>query len=299
MDRFREMQVFVSVAEEGSFVAAAEALELSTAAVSRQIARLERRLGVRLMHRTTRQLSLSEEGEVFLARARHLLTDLLEAEAEITARSGKAAGQLRVNVPVSFGILHLAHQWDGFQAQHPALTLDITLSDRTVDLVEEGYDMAIRIGRLADSSLISRELASTRMVLCASPGYLKTHGTPLCPSDLKQHSIWSYRYFVQGDEWRFEGPDGPVSVRVQPAVRSNNGDTCVAGALNHRCVVLQPSFLVGEAIRDNRLVELLPGYRAPVLGIHAIYPSRKYVAPKVRLLIDYLADVFREPDWAV
>lgn len=299
MDRYREMQIFVTVAEEGSFVAAAEALELSTAAVSRQIANLEARLGVRLLHRTTRRLSLSEEGEVFLSRARHLLADLAEAEAEITARSGQAAGQLRINAPVSFGILHLADKWDAFQARHPALSLDINLSDRMVDLVEEGYDLAIRIGRLADSSLISRELASTRMVLCASPEYLRTHGTPFHPQELKQHSIWSYRYFVPGDEWPFDGPEGAVSVRIQPVLRSNNGDTCVAGALNHRCIVLQPSFLVGEAIQAGHLVELMPEYQAPLLGIHAVYPSRKHVAPKVRLMIDHLVEVFREPDWAV
>ena len=299
MDRFQEMRVFVAVAEAGSFVGAAEGLGLSTASVSRQVGSLESRLNVRLLHRTTRRLSLSEEGEVFLGRARTLLAALDEAEAEISARSGRAAGQLRVNAPVSFGILHLAGLWDGFLARHPALTLDITLADRTVDLVEEGYDVAVRIARLPDSTLISRHLATTRMVLCASPEYLRQHGSPRHPADLAGHAVWAYRYFVTGDEWTFEGPAGPVSARVRPTVRSNNGDTCRAGALSHRCIVLQPSFLVGPDIRRGTLVELMPEYRAPTLGIHAVYPSRKHVAPKVRLLIDFLMEAFREPEWAV
>jgi len=299
MDRFQEMRVFVAVADAGSFVGAADALSLSTAAVSRQIGSLETRLGVRLLHRTTRRLSLSEEGEVFLARARHLLADLDEAEAEITARSGQAVGQLRVNVPVSFGILHLAGLWDLFQSRHPGLTLDITLADRQVDLVDEGYDMTVRIAHLSDSTLISRQLTSTRMVLCASPEYIRSHGSPAHPGELAQHRIWTYRYFVQGNEWTFDGPDGPVSVRIHPVVRTNNGDTCRAGALAHRCIVLQPSFLVGLDIRAGRLVELMPQFQSTEFGIYAVYPSRRHVAPKVRLLIDFLAHAFRNPDWAV
>lgn len=299
MDRFREMRSFVAVAEAGSFVAGADALGVSTAAASRQLGSLELRLGVRLLHRTTRHLSLTEDGEIFLERARTLLRELDEAEAEITARSGQATGQLRVNAPVSFGILHLAELWGEFQAQHRALELDITLSDRVVDVVEEGYDLAIRIGRLSDSTLISRQLATTRMVLCAAPAYLERYGTPKQPAELSGHIIWAYRYFVQGDEWPFEGPDGPVATRIRPVVRTNNGDTCRAGALNGCCIVLQPSFLVGPDLRAGRLVELMPGYRAPEMGIHAVYPSRKHVAPKVRLLIDFLTGVFREPAWAV
>jgi len=299
MDRFQEMRVFVAVADAGSLVGAADALSLSTAAVSRQIGSLESRLGLRLLHRTTRRLSLSEEGEVFLGRARHLLADLDEAEAEITARSGQAVGQLRVNVPVSFGILHLSELWAGFQAQHPSLTLDISLADRRVDLVEEGYDLAVRIALLPDSTLISRRLATTRMVLCASPEYIKNFGAPEHPAELTKHRIWSYRYFVKGDEWTFDGPDGPAQARINPVVRTNNGDTCRAGALSHRCIVLQPSFLIGPDIRAGHLVELMPQFKAPELGIHAVYPSRRHVAPKVRLLIDFLIHAFRNPEWAV
>lgn len=298
MDRFHEMQVFTAVVEAGSFVGAAETLGLSTAAVSRQLAALEARLGVRLLHRTTRRLSLTGEGEVFLDRARKLIEELSEAEAEITEHSAQAIGRLRVNAPVSFGVQHLASLWGDFLEQHPRLQLDVTLSDRTVDLVEEGYDLAIRIGRLPDSVLIGRQLSTTRMVLCASPEYIEHQGAPRKPAELAEHVIWSYSYFSLGDEWRFTGPEGEVSVHLRPVLHSNNGDTCRMGALQHRCIVLQPSFLVGADIRAGRLVELLPDYRAGELGIHALFPSREHVAPKVRMMIDYLVEALRSPDWA-
>lgn len=299
MDRFQEMQVFSAVVEAGSFVGAADALGLSAAAVSRQIAGLESRLGVRLLNRTTRTLSLTGEGEVFLGRARQLLEDLSEAEAEVTERSTEAIGRLRINAPVSFGVLHLSGLWGEFLEQHPRLQLDITLSDRTVDLVEEGYDLAIRIGKLSDSTLIGRRLSTTRLILCASAEYLERHGRPEHPSELADHAIWSYSYFNLGDEWRFTGPEGDISVLHRPVAHSNNGDTCRVAALQHRCIVLQPSFLVGADIREGRLVELLPEYRAGELGIHALYPSRRHVAPKVRLIIDHLAEALRNPDWAL
>jgi len=297
MDRFLEMQVFVAVAEAGSFVRAAEARSMSKAAVSRHVGNLEARLGVRLLHRTTRRLSLTPEGEVFLARCRDLLGELEESEAEITSRSGRAAGLLRVNAPVTFGVRHLADLWGRFQARHPQVTLDVTLSDRLVDVVEEGYDLAIRVARLPDSALISRTLSSTRLVLCASPAYLARAGTPVHPSELAAHDVWAYSYFAPGDEWPFEGPDGPVTARIRPTLRTNSGDTCLAGALQGRCLVLQPSFLVGEELVSGNLVEVLPEYRSLELGIHALYPSRRHVAPKIRLLIEFLADTFESPRW--
>jgi DNA-binding transcriptional LysR family regulator len=290
MDRFQAMLVFSTVVDSGSFAGAAEALDRSPAAVSRQVAQLESRLGVRLLNRTTRRISLTDEGEVFLGRARQLLEDLSEAEAEITQRSTEAIGRLRVNAPVSFGILHLAGLWGDFMERHPRLRLDITLSDRTADLVEEGFDLAIRIGRLHDSSLVARQISSTRLVLCASPAYLERHGRPEHPRELADHAVWSYSYFSLGDEWRFEGPEGRVSVHLRPTLHTNNGDTCREGAIGGHCIALQPAFLTAGDIEAGRLVELLPAYRAGTLGIHALYPSRRHVAPKVRLMIDYLAE---------
>jgi len=297
MDKFQEMRAFVAVVDAGSFVRAADTLALSKAAVSRFVNDLEARLGVRLMHRTTRKLSLTEEGEVFHARCQALLADIAEAEAEITSRSGQATGLVKVNAPVTFGILHLAALWGQYKARHPKVTLDVTLSDRVVDLVEEGYDLAVRIARLPSSTLISRKLSSTRMVLCASPQYLQRAGTPLQPSELAGHAVLAYSYWSGRDEWQFDGPGGPVSVRTEPWIRTNSGDTCRAGALQHQGVVMQPSFLVGADLAAGTLVELMPQYRGIELGIYAVYATRKHVSPKVRLLIDFLVESFRQPRW--
>ena len=297
MDRFLEMRTFVQVVDTGSFVGAAEPLDMSKAAVSRYVADLEARLGVRLLHRTTRRLSLTEDGEVFYLRCKELLGGLDAAEAEVTPRSGDAVGQLRVNAPVSFGILYLAPVWAAFKARHPQVSFDVTLSDRVVDIVDEGFDLAIRITQLQNSSLISRRLASTRMVLCASPTYLARQGTPVHPSELVQHHILAYSYWSSRDEWAFDGPDGVVVVKTTPCLRSNNGDTCRAVALAHEGIILQPSFMVGADLAAGTLVELCPGYRALEMGIHAVYSSRKHVAPKVRLLIDFLVEHFAEPRW--
>ena len=290
MDKFQEMRVFVAVVDAGSFVGASDAIEMSKPAVSRHVQELEARLGVRLMQRTTRKLSLTEEGSVFYARCKELLANVDEAEAEITSRAGEASGLLKVNVPVSFGIMHLAPLWAAFMARHPKVTLEVMLSDRVVDLVEEGFDLAVRIARLPSSSLISRKLASTQMVLCASPQYLRTHGAPAHPCDLAAHAVMAYSLFASGDEWTFDGPAGAVAVKVSPRLHSNSGDTCRAVALQHRGVILQPSFLVGADLASGALVEVLPQYRAGTLGVYAVYPTRKHLSPKVRLLVDYLVE---------
>lgn len=298
MDRFQEMTVFAAVVEAGSFVGAADALGISKAVASRLVAELEARLGVRLLHRTTRKLSLTEEGRTFHARCKSVLADVEEAEAEITAQAGQARGLLKVNVPVTFGVMHLAPLWGDFMAQNPEVSLDVTLSDRFVDLVEEGYDLAVRIGRLGNSSLISRQLSSTRMVLCASPGYLSAHGEPHHPHDLVRHAVLGYSLASTGDLWEFDGPQGPVSVKVHPRLRTNSGDTCVQAALHHQGVILQPTFMVQPHLKDGTLREILAAYRSFELGIHAVYPSCQHVAPKIRVLIDYLQRALRGRDWS-
>ena len=293
MDKFQEMQAFSAVVDAGSFVRASDALEMSKAAISRQVADLETRLGVRLLHRTTRKLSLTEEGEVFYARCREVLGALQEAENEVTERSGQAVGLLKVSAPVSFGLLRLADLWAGFLAAHPNVTLDVTLSDRMVDLVEEGFDMAIRVARLPSSSLVSRKLSSTRMVLCATPEYLKAHGMPTHPSELAAHQVLSYSLLASGDIWEFEGPEGRVTVKTSPRMHSNSGDTCRAVALAHQGLILQPTFLVDDDLRSGALIEVMPEYKSLEFGIYALFPTRKHVVPKVRLLIDYLAQSFK------
>ncbi len=297
MDRFLEMKTFAAVVDAGSFVGAADALDMSKAAVSRYVADLEVRLGVRLLHRTTRKLALTEEGRAFHGRCKSLLSELDEAESEITAHSARASGLVKVNVPVSFGILQLAPLWSDFMAANPKVTLDVTISDRFVDLVEEGYDLAVRIGNLPSSTLVSRKLASTRMVLCASPAYLKKHGRPKYPADIAAHAVLAYSLLATGDQWELEGPKGKVSVQVHPVLRTNNGDTCRAAALKYQGIILQPSFLVDTDLRSGALVEFMPDYRSVEFGIYAVYPSRQFVSAKVRLLIEFLAKALGKAKW--
>ena len=184
-----------------------------------------------------------------------------------------------------------------FMAQHPKVTLDVTLADRMVDLVEEGFDMAVRIARLPNSSLVSRQLTSTRMVLCATPVYLQTRGYPSHPSELADHDVLSYSLFSMGDQWEFIGPEGSTSVKVTPRLRTNSGDTCRVAALRHQGIMLQPSFLVGPDLLAATLVELMPAWRSIELGVYAVYPSRKLVSPKVRLMIEFLVNAFRMRGW--
>ena len=193
--------------------------------------------------------------------------------------------------------MHLAPLWPAFMALHPKVVLDITLADRLVDLVDEGYDLAVRIARLQTSSLVSRQLTSTRLIVCASPEYLRRHGRPEHPSELAQHSVITYTLLAMGESWEFEGPQGLASVKVQPRMRTNSGDTCCAAAVQHQGIVLQPSFLVGAHLASGALVEVLPRYRSVELGVYAVYPTRKHLTPKVRVLIDFLADAFRMRAW--
>ncbi|RKP55786.1 LysR family transcriptional regulator [Pararobbsia silviterrae] len=297
MDKFREMLAFAAVVDAGSFVGAADTLHTSKAAVSRHVNDLEQRLGVRLLNRTTRKLSLTDDGLNFLPQCKDILAAIEQAEAQLSSQSAEASGMLRVSAPVTFGILHLATLWGAFLDAHPKVTLDVSLSDRTVDLVEEGFDAAIRISGAPHPTLIERKLATTQIVACASPAYLARHGTPERPEDLVSHDIVSYSYWSSRDEWTFTGPKGPISVRTRSRMVANNGDTCLAAALDHQGIILQPDFLVAEPLRAGALVALMPGYRAPEIGIYAVYASRKQLPLKVRRLIDFLVDAFREPAW--
>ena len=297
MDKFKEMQAFAAVAESGSFVKAADQLETSKAAISRYVAQLEERLGVRLMQRTTRRQSLTEEGHTFLAHCKDTLALIHDAEEEIQNKRNKPTGLIRINAPLTLGILHLAPLWGKFMALYPQVRLEVTLADRVVDLVEEGYDMAVRVASLPSSTLISRKLASTSLVVCASPKYLKGKAKPEHPRDLREHSVISYSYLATGDEWVFQGPDGPARVKTNPKFHTNSGDTCRSAALAHQGIILQPTFLVGQDIQKGDLVALLPQFKSIELGIYAVYPSRKLISPRIRALVDFLAKEFKQTNW--
>jgi len=299
MDRFKEMESFVAVVEAGSFVAAADLLRVTKAAVSRSVIELEERLGARLLQRTTRRQSLTEAGRAYYGRCKQILAELTEADSAVGAVTGHPVGKLRVNAPFSFGILHLAPLWGPFMERYPDVDLEVTLADRLVDVVEEGYDLVVRISRLADSSLIHRRLGSTRIFVCASPEYLARHGRPLSVADLASHAVIGYSYAAEGDVWRFSTPQGEQEVLTHPRLRTNNGDTCLAAALAHQGLVLQPDFIVGKYLAAGALVDVLPDCCGPELGIYAVYPSRKHLSVKVRALVDFLVEAFADPQWRV
>ncbi len=292
MDRIEAMHAFVAVVETGSFVGAADKLSLSKAVVSRQIGLLEDQLGTRLLHRTTRRVSMTSDGELFLARSRELLQQWQEAEDEVSHRAVQARGTLRINVPFSYGVMDLAPLWPAFMQKHPDVLLDVTLSDRVADLVDEGFDLAVRIGHLPSSSLVSRRLASMRLQLCASPSYVKAQGQPTVPAELAEHRILAYSLLSTGDAWTLSSRSNPNErqiVDVRPVMRSNNGDTCTQAAVAGQGIVLQPDFMVKPLLSRGELVELLSDWQADEFGIYAVYPSRRYLPAKVRLMIDFLA----------
>lgn len=301
MDRFDSLHTFVAVVEAGSFSAAAVRLDHAKSAVSRQVAALEAHLGAQLLNRTTRRLSLTEAGREFYERAQRILTDLAEAEQSVAAEQTALRGRLRLAAPLSFGLQHLAPALDEFLAQHPELVLDLDLDDRRVNLVEEGFDLALRIGELADSTLVARPLVPIRMVLCASPDYLRRHGTPQTPADLAFHAGLVYGNIPEAQQWRFLDAAGKShSVKVPARLRANNGDVLVQAALAGLGVVVSPSFIAHRALAAGELVSLLPAYQAPGTTAYAVYPSRRHLPQRVRALIEFLVQRFgTTPYWDV
>jgi DNA-binding transcriptional LysR family regulator len=292
MDQLHAMRVFVAVADSGHFAQASERLGMSRTMASKLVMDLEAHLGQRLLHRTTRKVSLTELGAAYLERCRDILAALEEAEREITAQASEPVGRLRVTAPMSFGASHVAPQIAVYTARHPRVSVDLVLNDRLVDLVEEGYDLAIRIGRLADSSLVAKRIGVTRLIVCASPAYLAAHGRPKTPADLAQHECLLYSYATAGAVWTFSGVSGEESVRVGGRVACNNGDAICAMAIAGLGVVTQPDFIVARHLQSGALEQVLAAYTDRVTGIYAIHPSHRHVPLKLRRFIDQLATAF-------
>ena len=292
MDKLVAMRVFAKVVELGSFTRAADALELSRSVTTTHIAQLEQHLGVRLLHRTTRRLSLTEAGTAYYERCTALLAEIETLEDSLEAMSEQPRGVLKISAPVSFGTMYLGPALAEYVDRYSQVRLDVSLNDRTVDLVEEGYDLAVRIAQLVDSSLVARRIAATRIVACASPAYLKRHRAPLHPNELSQHECLGYTYSGKGNTWSFAGKQGRIDVRVAAETRANSGELLRVLALHGHGIVLLPTFLVRADVVAGRLVEVLPKYSAGELGIYAIYPSRKYLSAKVRTVVDFLVQYF-------
>ncbi|MGU7774533.1 LysR family transcriptional regulator [Burkholderia sp. MR1-5-21] len=299
MDRLRAFEVFMTVVNRGSFARAADALETSPANVTRYVNELEAHLGTRLLNRTSRKLSLTEGGETLYSRCKTILEDVAETEGLVSATSIEPRGRLRINAPVSFGILHLAPLWPRFMQRYPDVELDITLIDRVVDIVDEGFDLAIRISRAGTADHAARKLATSTNILCASPDYLRRSGHPALPADLLAHRCIGYTYAATADTWQLMDHDGKThAVEVNFHMRTNNGDTARAAALAGQGVIWQPTFLIGDDLRAGRLVRVLPEYRLPDIDVLALYPSRRHVSSKVRAAIDFLVDAFSGvPPW--
>jgi DNA-binding transcriptional LysR family regulator len=300
LDRFTGMQVFASVAAQGSLSAAARALGMSQTMATKHIAALEVRLGVKLLHRTTRRLTLTEAGRAYLDAVERILGEVDDADAEAAAGAVEVRGTLRLNAPFSFGIREVAPLIPGFLRNHPALTIDLGLNDRQVDLIEEGWDLAVRIGDMVDSSLIARRLAPCHTVICAAPRYLTGKATPRTIADLAHHNCLGYTLsqFTGVGRWLF-GSDRKTSVTVSGSLKANNGDALVAAAVAGEGIVYQPTFLVAREIAAGLLVPIeldQPGITLD--GIFAIYPASRRPPAKVRAFIDFLAKHFGPvPEW--
>ena len=293
MDHLSAMAVFARVVEMESFSGAARDLGLSKSAVSKRVGRLEDRMGLRLLNRTTRRLSLTEAGAAFYEGCRRVVAEAEAAERAVTRLASAPRGRLKVNAPMSFGVRHLAPALPDFMARYPELTVDLALNDRLVDLVEEGFDVAVRIVRLEDSSLIARRLAPNRLVLCAAPFYLRAHGAPRAVEDLKGHECLLYSYLAAGDVWRLCGPGGERRLAVTGRLHINNGNALLAAALGGLGVALLPCFICGEDLRAGRLIQVLPEWSGPAdTAIAAVYPASRNLSPKVRVFVDFLAERF-------
>jgi DNA-binding transcriptional LysR family regulator len=297
MDRFDEINAFAAVADARSFTQGARRLGVSSAQVSKLVARLENRLGARLLNRTTRDVSLTDTGRAYLERAKTVLEVFEALEGSVRDQSGPR-GLLKISSPFSFGASQLTPALLDFAAAYPEVSLDVSATDRVVNLVEEGFDVAVRIGQLADSSVIARKLAAVRLVTCASPGYLARAGTPLSPDDLAQHEAIIDTNARDPMIWSYGAASDLQEVRVHGRLRFGGADACVAAGRRGLGVVRTPAFAATADLRAGRLTPLLCAWEPSVIYVHAVYPHARHLAAKVRAFVDFLADRYSgEPEW--
>ncbi|MGV2289100.1 LysR family transcriptional regulator [Trinickia sp. YCB016] len=296
MDRLTSMAVFVKAAETGSFASAGEALSMSSQLVGKHVRFLEERFGMRLISRTTRRQSLTEAGRAFYERSKAVLAEVEAAEALADSLQAVPRGKLRVNAPVSWGAYSLTPMLARYVRKYPEVSVDLTLTDRVVDLIDEGYEAVIRVAPIADSGLIARPLAPFRLVVCASPAYLAEYGTPERPEDLAEHECVGFAYWARPPavDWEFKSAQGTHRVRLKSRFSINNGQALRAAAVEGAGIVLQPRDMLQEDLAAGRLVELLPGFEAPSLPMHLLYAPDRRPTPKLRSFIDFVVETFGE-----
>ncbi|WP_018276689.1 LysR family transcriptional regulator [Teredinibacter turnerae] len=292
MDRIETMRALVAVVREGSFTKAAERLQMSPQLVSKYVGKLEEQLGARLLQRTTRSLHVTEAGARYAQRAELLLDELADMDQQLGNFQQEAKGELRISAPVSFAAKHMGPLLSDFRQTHPEVTVDLQLNDRKVDIVDEGFDIALRIGRLRDSSLIAKPIAPIKLVLCASPAYLEKQGTPAQPKDLADHHFLRYSYL--------DAQAIPLNQHLQQARHSlvcNNGDLLTQAAIAGAGIALQPTFIAGDAIKRGELVALLTEHTPPPFNLYAVYSHRTHLASKVRAFIEFIDGYFGDPPY--
>ncbi|MCW9027511.1 MAG: LysR family transcriptional regulator [Kangiella sp.] len=299
MDKLNLMQAFIAVAQQGSFTSAAEKLGASTQLVSKYVSQLESELKVRLLHRTTRSVTVTEAGLAYLERAQQILSDIAALEGSIKEEGDEPKGRLRISAPMSFSTLHLGELLAEYQQHYPTVTIELQLNDRKVDIVEEGFDLAIRIGNLESSSLIAKKIMPINLVMCASPDYLIKHGEPVTLEDLQGHRYLHYSYrnddmpaLVSTQNKRF------VLNRQKGSITANNGEVLTKAAVAGAGIILQPTFIVGPYIAQGQLKPVLEKYQQESLGLYAVYPHRKYLSGKVQSFIEFLSNYYGQiPFW--
>ncbi len=289
MDKFQSIYAFTQVVASGSFAGAARQIGLSRSAVNKLVLSLEDHLGVQLLHRTTRRVTPTATGQAFYDRCLGILADLDEAELEVAQQHQELKGRLRVNGPMSFGMIQLAPALIDFSSRYPQVQIELTLSDRLIDPIEEGFDVTVRISAPPQSaSLIVHPVAPVQRVICAAPSYLGSHGIPLHPQDLRHHSCLHYGHLANPDPWILMGPDGEHSVATQGSLCSNNGDVLREAALKGLGLTLLPTFIVGSDLQQGLLQIVLPDYKPPEIGIYILYPVNRHLSMKVQQLTHFL-----------
>jgi DNA-binding transcriptional LysR family regulator len=299
MDKFADIEAFTAVVEAGSFSMAGERLGIAKSVVSRRISQLERRLGSRLLHRTTRRLALTDTGKNFYQRAVQILADLDDAEQSVTDETIELRGTLKLAAPLSFGLMHLSDAITDFLNEHPAIELNLDLNDRNINLVEEGFDMAVRIGELQDSTLVAKRLGTVRSMTCASRAYLERHGEPTHPDELHQHIGLQYSNISYKQQWRYQTPAGKtIHAQPQIRIRANNGNALAAAASAGLGIIRSPTFILGGYVKEGSLVTILNQYQGDAVGIYAVYPPGRLMPRRVQVFSDFLSGRYGDhPYW--
>jgi DNA-binding transcriptional LysR family regulator len=301
MDRLTEMEAFATVVDQGGFTDAAKKMGISKSAVSKHVSSLESRLGARLLNRTTRRVSPTEIGLAYYDRARRVLNDAGEADALVTAMQSAPSGTLRVSIATDFGVNHVSPILGEFLHNYPDITVNMVLNNRYVELISEGFDMAIRVGELEDSSLMARKICETQRRMIAAPSYFKEYGRPERIDDLNEHKLLHYSNSSSGNVWKLTAPSGELrQVRTAGWLTVNDGQSLLNAAIGGLGIAYLPSFLYADPMRDGLLEDAMPDLPIDVQGVYAVYPPGRYIQPKVRAFIDYLVESFRDKgptDW--